>query len=109
MSRHTIKLSSTTASGSALVVIGYQNGINGPHYFCYLFDATEPLDKPLWNSLFSLDHMCAQEASEFDAVLSEWGVVLPAFIKQALIEDWAKNQLNTEYCWQQDGTFDQVR
>ncbi|MGI0813412.1 hypothetical protein ACRCPG_33060, partial [Pseudomonas aeruginosa] len=33
----------------------------------------------------------------------------PHFLKRALREDWVKTQLNTEYCWQADGSFDQIR
>lgn len=109
MSRHTMELPSITAAGKALVVVGYQTGLKGPHFFCYLFDMTEPMATPLWNSAFSVEHMHTQQVGEFDSVLSQWGVVLPDFIRLALAEDWAKNQLNTEYCWQEDGTFDQIR
>jgi hypothetical protein len=92
-----------------MVVVGYQTGLNGPHFFCYLFDSSEIMETPLWNSLFSLEHRHAQQVDEFDLVLSQWGVRLPAFIKQVLREDWTKNQLACEYCWQLDGSFDQVR
>lgn len=108
MSRHTIELPSSTPAGMAIVVIGYQNGGNGPLYFCYLFDATEPMTTPLWNSMFSPGHAAIQETDGFDTVLEQWGVTLPDFIKRALGEDWVKNQLNTEYCWQADGSFDQI-
>lgn len=109
MSRHTIELPSTTAAGKVVVATGYQLGPAGPHYFCYLFDATEPMATPLWNSMFSLEHMHAQQVSEFDDVLAGYGVVLPDFVRRALDEDWAKNKLNCEYCWQEDGSFDQTR
>lgn len=109
MSRHTIELPSMTSAGRAIVVIGYQNGSNGPHYFCYLFDATDPMTTPLWNSLFAPGYGTAQDADAYDEVLQQWGVTLPGFIKQALREDWVKAQVNTEYCWQEDGSFDQIR
>lgn len=109
MSRHTIELPASTSSGRALVSVGYDNGVRGPHYFCYIFDATEPMATPLFNSLFSLGHMNAQQVSEFDAPLAQWGISLPDFISKALGEDWAKNQLDCDYCWQDDGTFDQIR
>ncbi|MDR8015437.1 hypothetical protein [Ectopseudomonas guguanensis] len=109
MSRHTIELPSTTSASRAIVVIGYQSGANGPHYFCYLFDATDPMTRPLWNSLFAPGYGEVQEADGFDEVLQKWGVQLPDFLKRALREDWVKNQLNTEYCWQADGSFDQIR
>lgn len=108
MSRHTVELPATTDSGRALLVAGYQNGTKGPHFFCYLFDIGEPTATQLWNSMFSLDHMLAQQPDEFDEALSQWGVVMPDFIKLGLAEDWAKNQLNCEYCWQEDGTFEQI-
>lgn len=109
MSRHSIEVSSGTAAGRALLVIGYSNGVKGPHFFCYLFDATEPMSTPLWNSMFSLEHMLVQNVDEFDPILSQWGVTLPAFLKSALREDWAKNiERVSEYCWQEDGTFEQV-
>lgn len=109
MSRHTIELPSTTSAGRAIVVIGYQNGSKGPHYFCYLFDATDPMTTPLWNSLFAPGYGAVQDADAYDEVLQQWGVALPGFIKQALREDWVKAQVNTEYCWQEDGSFDQIR
>jgi hypothetical protein len=110
MTRHTIELASTTAAGKALVVVGYQIGLNGPHFFCYLFDSTQPMATPLWNSMFSLHHMHAQDVGEFDEILAQWGVVLPDFIKAALTEDWAKNlSTHQEFCWQADGLFDQIR
>jgi hypothetical protein len=110
VSRHTIELPSTTAAGKALVVVGYEIGQNGPHFFCHLFDSTEPMATPLWNSLFSLEHIHAQDVSEFDLVLGQWGVVLPEFIRQALAEDWSKNLAShQEFCWQEDGAFDQIR
>lgn len=109
MSRHTIELPATTATGKVILIVGYDNGVHGSHYFCYLFDTTEPMATSLWNSLFSPEHMNAQQVSEFEPVLATWGVELPGFIKDALTEDWAKNQLNCEYCWQEDGTFDQIR
>lgn len=109
MSRHSIELPSATEAGRVLMVIGYANGIKGPHFFCHLFDATEPMTTPLWNSMFSLDHMCAQDVDEFDPILNQWGVSLPPFIKQALREDWAKNiEKVVEYCWHEDGSFEQV-
>lgn len=108
MSRHTIELPSTTAAGKALVVVGYDNGVKGPHFFCYVFDATEPMTTPLWNSLFTLEYSQAQRANEFGPVLMQWGITLPERLVDALTEDWAKNQLNCEYCWQQDGTFEQA-
>ena len=109
MSRHTIELPSSTPAGRAVLIVGYTNGVRGPHYFCSLSDATPPITTQLWNSLFSLEHMRAQGVDEFDSVLSQWSVSLPAFIKRALEEDWAKNlSCAVEYCWQEDGTFDQV-
>ncbi len=109
MSRHTIELPSTTSAGRAIVVIGFQVGASGPHYFCYVFDATEPMTTPIWNSMFAPGYGTAQEVDAFDEVLKSWGVTLPDFIKRALSEDWVKTQLNTEYCWQSDGCFDQIR
>lgn len=47
MSRHTIEMAATTSSGKALVVVGYDNGKTGPHYFCYVFDTTEPMTTTL--------------------------------------------------------------
>lgn len=109
MSRHSIILSSTTSQGRAIVVVGYTSGIRGPHYFCSVSDATDSIVSELWNSQFSLEHMRAQGVDEFDDILSQWGVTLPGFIKRALEEDWAKNLKSpVEYCWQQDGSFDQV-
>lgn len=109
MSRHTIMLPSSSPSGRAIVVAGYSCGVRGPHYFCSLSDASAPITAQLWNSLFSLEHMRAQDVNEFDDILSQWGVALPAFIKRALEEDWAKNLSTTvEYCWQEDGSFEQV-
>jgi len=83
--------------------------MKGPHFFCYVFDASEPMTTPVWNSLFTLDYSHAQQASEFAPVLAQWGISLPDFIVRALGEDWAKNQLNCEYFWQDDGSFDQIR
>lgn len=108
MSRHSIELAASTKSGKALVVIGYQIGQHGPHYFCYLFDSTEPMTTPLWSSMFSLEHAHAQSPNEFAPVLADYGIELPDFLRKALEEDWVKNQLNCEYCWQDDGTFDQI-
>lgn len=109
MSRHSIILPSTTSQGRALVVVGYSCGVRGPHYFCSISDATGHIDSHLWNSEFSLEHMRARNVDEFDAILAQWGVTLPAFIKRALVEDWAKNLKSpVEYCWQEDGSFDQV-
>lgn len=108
MSRHTIELPSSTPAGKAIVVTGYDNGMKGPHFFCYVFDASEPMTAPLWNSLFTLDHSHAQRPDEFDPVLAQWGITLPDFIARALGEDWVKNQLNCEYFWHSDGTFEQV-
>lgn len=108
MSRHTIELPSITDAGKAIVVTGYDNGVKGPHFFCYVFDATDPMTTPLWNSLFTLEYSKAQQMSEFVPVLAQWGITLPARLLTALAEDWAKNQLNCEYCWQQDGSFEQT-
>lgn len=109
MSRHTIELPSSTPAGRAVVVVGYTNGVRGPHFFCSLSDATPPITTQLWNSLFSLEHMRAQRTDEFDQILSQWAVALPVFIKRALEEDWAKDlRYPVEYCWQEDGSFDQV-
>ena len=108
MSQHSIMLHSATAQGRIMVVAGYTNGIRGPHFFCSLIDATEP-NSHLWNSQFSLEHMRAQSPDEFDEILTEWGVTLPGFIKRALEEDWAKDLKSpVEYCWQDDGSFDQI-
>ena len=109
MSRHMIQLPSSTAAGRAVVTVGYTSGVRGPHFFCSLSDATPPITTQLWNSLFSLEHMRAQNVDDFDTILSQWSVSLPPFIKRALQEDWAKNLKGpVEYCWQEDGTFDQV-
>ncbi len=109
MSRHTIDLPSTTSAGRAIVVIGFQVGVSGPHYFCYVIDATEPMTTPIWNSLFAPGYGAVQDAGGFDEVLKSLGVTLPDFIKRALGEDWVKTQLNTEYVWHEDGSFDQIR
>ena len=109
MSRHTIELPATTPAGKVILAIGYDNTGSGPHYFCYLFDTTEPMTTPLWNSQFSLEHMHVKKVDEFREILATWGVMVPVFIQTALEEDWAKNQLNCEYCWQEDGSFDQIR
>lgn len=109
MSRHSIILPSTSSQGRVVLVVGYTNGIRGPHYFCSLSDCTDHIETQLWSSQFSLEHMRAQGVDEFDDVLSQWGVALPPFIKKALEEDWAKNlKCAVEYCWHEDGTFDQV-
>tara|TARA_R110002124_G_scaffold128157_20_gene288748 strand:+ start:6920 stop:7243 length:324 start_codon:yes stop_codon:yes gene_type:complete len=107
MSRHTIELNSDTPSGKAIVVIGYDI-TGGPHFFCWFHDALSN-DKFTWSSIQSQELCHAQSPTDFDSVLSDHGIVLPDFIYKALGEDWAKNLLNCDYCWFEDGSFEQIR
>lgn len=107
MSRHTIELPSTTQSGRAVLIMGFEI-IRGPHIFAMLHDA-EDTSNYVWASFTSPMFMNAQCPTEFIPVMDGFGVEIPVFIIQALQEDWFKQQLGTEYTWQEDGTFTQVR
>lgn len=109
MSRHSIALPATTPSANAIVVIGYDCGVRGPHYFCYIYDGAEATPYPIWHSWFTPGYHHVQQVARFEPVLAQWNIDLPSFIVKALEEDWVKNHLETEYCWQADGTFEQVR
>ncbi len=107
MSRHTIEVPSTTPSGRAVLVLGYDT-FNGPHFFCWMQDSAER-DKVVWSSITSLDLFHAQSPDEFEPALAEHGVTVPEFLKKALWEDWNKNLRWSEYCWFEDGAFEQTR
>lgn len=107
MSRHTIELPSSTQSQRAILVMGYDIS-RGPHFFAMLHDS-QNMEQYLWTSYTSPMYNLAQCPTEFEPVMEGFGVTIPAFIVQALKEDWEKNQLGTDYHWQEDGTFTQVR
>lgn len=109
MSRHSIALPATTSSATATVVIGYDCGAKGPHYFLYVFDGAEPTSQPAWHSWFTPGYHHVRDLERFGPVLAQWGITLPAFLVKVLEEDWVKNHLETEYCWHADGTFEQMR
>lgn len=108
MSKHCIEFSSTTKTGRALVAVGYENAQDGKRLFCWLFDASEPIPTVLWSSLFSAETRLAKNVDDFDLELTQWGVVIPHFIKEALAQDWLQNSLNAEHCWHEDGTCERM-
>lgn len=108
MSRHTVQVKANTKSGAAILAMGYDSNPY-PHFFCTLAESAEQIDEPLWSSIFSLEYMRASDPDDFNGVLAGFGVTIPDFIKKALVEDWAKRQMNVEYFWHEDGTMEQMR
>lgn len=108
MSRHTLEVKANTPSGKAILVVGYEIRPS-PQFFCTLQDADPSAQAFLWSSLFSLEHLNADSVDEFDEVLAGHGVTVPGFLKKALSEDWVKRQIDTDYYWHEDGTFEQLR
>lgn len=108
MSRHTIELPMNCGAGTAYLNMGFEI-LPLPHYFCTLVDTARLQDAPVWSSLTSLEHLLCECPDEYDEVLASFGIVIPEFIKKALLEDWAKCHTGCDYLWQQDGTFEQSR
>jgi len=108
MSKHSIELPSITPAGWAVVTVGYTVSTKGPHFFCQVIDSIAPMIKMLWNSMFAEGYQFVTDPDGFDNILANWGLVLPPFIKQALREDWVKEQVSCEYFWKEDGEFNQI-
>ncbi|HDS1721846.1 hypothetical protein NPS53_08030 [Pseudomonas putida] len=68
------------------------------HIFCNIFEERNE-DEPLWASVLEDGYDRVTKADGFDAKLSDFGIILPKALKDALADDWENENMKRDVVW----------